>query len=101
MVVDASVAHAVESAASAAWDDFLCNRIWHAERRASGWLPLLREQLSAEPAEMSAQDEGLLVALADLAHIAGAARGEDAVLRLALDAYGRVPATPRSRTCFE
>jgi hypothetical protein len=95
MSVDASVARAVESAAAAAWDDFLSNRIWHAERRASGWLTLLREQLSAQPQkEMSGRDEDLLVALADLAHIAGAARGDDAMLRLALDAYGRVPPTP-------
>ena len=87
----------VEAAAAAAWEDFLTNRVRLAERRASGWIAPLR-CLLAEPqvptADMPADMEALLITLADLAHIAGAARASMPVLDLALAAYSRVPPRP-------
>ena len=72
----------LEQAAASAWGDFLCNRVDQAERRAAGWLHLLPGAIAA------ADDAELLVTLADLAHIAGAARADEPTLRQALAAYG-------------
>ncbi|KAL3901843.1 MAG: hypothetical protein SGPRY_012225, partial [Prymnesium sp.] len=71
----------LEAAWSAAWRDFLCNRVAVAERRAAGWLRLL------DPALSQPSDPELLVTLADLAHIAAAARGDVGLLRQAAAAY--------------
>jgi hypothetical protein len=83
---------ALNAAWSAAWADFLSNRVALAERRAA---PFVRAALPAALAAASSEDatddnEGLadeLVTLADLAHMAGAAHGDVATLEQALAAY--------------
>lgn len=89
---------ALDAAWSAAWSDFLANRVALAERRTAPFLHTMPERLAAAAAENSVSAEQSaqsvasnmaeeLVTLADMAHIAGAVRGDDAVLRLALTAY--------------
>ena len=73
--------NALNAAWSAAWSDFLCNRVTVAERRAAGWLHLL------EPTIEAGTDAERLVTLADMAHMAGAALADDTMLRRAADAY--------------
>ena len=88
----------LEAAWHAAWADFLSNRIAHAERRAAPFLLSLPSVLDAARSQaplcrsedQEDGDEALanrLVTLADMAHIAGAARADAAVLALAVDAY--------------
>ena len=85
----------LDLAAAAAWHDFLSNRIAHAERRAAPFVLSLPSVLAAAaaaavPAGGDGDDEALanrLVTLADLAHIAGAARSDAATLDLAVAAY--------------
>lgn len=72
---------AVAQAWASAWEDFLANRVALAERRASGWLQLLPQALE------DASDAELLVTLADLAHIVGASRADNNLLRKAVAAY--------------
>ena len=72
---------ALSTAAAAAWRDFLSNKPSLAAQRASGWLHALPAALQ------SADDADTLVALADLAHMAGAARDDAAILAQALAAY--------------
>ena len=57
---------ALTNAWSAAWADFLVNKVAIAERRAAPWL--------AEWPPGSAADADALLMLADLAHISGAVR---------------------------
>ena len=71
---------ALSTAAAAAWRDFLSNKPSLAAQRASGWLHALPAALQ------SADDADALVALADLAHMAGAARDDAAILAQALAA---------------
>ena len=71
----------IDSAWAAAWADFLANRVAIAERRAAGRLHLLA------PAIEDGSDADLLVTLADLAHMAGAARADSALLTKAVAAY--------------
>jgi hypothetical protein len=70
---------ALTNAWSAAWADFLVNKVAIAERRAAPWL--------AEWPLGSATDADALLMLADLAHISGAVREDEALLRQALVAY--------------
>ena len=70
---------ALTNAWSAAWADFLVNKVAIAERRAAPWL--------AEWPPGSATDADALLMLADLAHISGAVREDAALLRQALVAY--------------
>ena len=70
---------ALTNAWSAAWADFLVNKVAIAERRAAPWL--------AEWPPGSAADADALLMLADLAHISGAVREDAALLRQALVAY--------------
>ena len=69
---------ALSTAAAAAWRDFLSNKPSLAAQRAVGWLHALPAALQ------SADDADALVALADLAHMAGAARDDAAILAQAL-----------------
>ena len=74
---------ALTNAWSAAWADFLVNKVAVAERRAAPWLlsPALVLPLG------SAADADTLLMLADLAHISGAVREDAALLRQALVTY--------------
>ena len=72
---------ALSTAAAAAWRDFLSNKPSLAAQRAVGWLHALPAALQ------SADDADALVALADLAHMAGAARDDAGILAQALAAY--------------
>ena len=72
---------ALSTAAAAAWRDFLSNKPSLAAQRAAGWLHALPAALQ------SADDADALVALADLAHMAGAARDDAGILAQALAAY--------------
>ena len=87
--LDARTHAQLESASARAWEDFLCNRVWVAERRAHGWLHLLPAALAAAQhgGKDTLVDEDTLVVLADLAYIAGAVRGDKCVLQQALSAY--------------
>ena len=83
-------ADALDAAWAAAWSDFLSNRIAHAERRAAPFLLQLPATLSLAERSCNADDDQLaekLVTLADLAHIAGAARNDASMLSAAVDAY--------------
>ena len=82
---------ALDAAWQAAWSDFLANKIALAERRAT---PLVAQHLqpALDAAAASAHEEDAnlddrLVTLADLAHIAGAARGEVGMIEQAIAAY--------------
>ena len=78
LAMEPSTEAALTNAWSAAWADFLVNKIAIAERRAAPWL--------AEWPLGSANAEYLLM-LADLAHISGAVQEDAALLRQALVAY--------------
>ena len=73
---------ALSTAAAAAWRDFLSNKPSLAAQRAAGWLHALPAALQ------SADDADALVALADLAHMAGAACGGGERCREAAGAAG-------------
>ena len=81
----------LDAAWQAAWSDFLSNRIEIAERRAAPLVSqFLEPAIRAAAASSSSDDEELadrLVTLADLAHIAGAARGDTQLLTQAIGAY--------------
>ena len=82
----------LDQAWSAAWSDFLSNRVAVAERRAAPFLHVLPAKLARAAAEAgdsgpSSADAEELVTLADLAHIAGAVRGDTQLLRQAVEAY--------------
>lgn len=73
---------------SAAWAEFLQNKVALAERRGAPWLS---ERLETADADA-------LLMLADLAHICGAVREDMAVLRQALAAYdAHLALTPSSQ----
>lgn len=75
---------------AAAWKDFLANKVQHAERRAAPFLISLPTVLKEAEQGSSSHEAALadrLVTLADLAHIAGAARGCRATLEMAIAAY--------------
>ena len=90
---------ALEAAWASAWTDFLSNRIAHAERRAAPFILALPSALTAADAAGAEHTEGstpvgtalnladYLVTLADLAHIAGAARGDINLLHQSIQAY--------------
>ncbi|KAL1511297.1 hypothetical protein AB1Y20_006102 [Prymnesium parvum] len=75
------MAEALHAAWQASWSDFLHNRVALAERRVSGWLHMLPAALRDR------SDADLLVTLADMAHIAGAAASDSVCLRAAVEAY--------------
>jgi hypothetical protein len=77
--MDQSTGVALTNAWSAAWADFLVNKVAIAERRGAPWL--------AEWPPGAAADADALLMLADLAHISGAVREDAALLRQALVAY--------------
>ena len=82
----------IDQAWAAAWSDFLANRITVAERRAAPFLHILPAKLAKASADAlsgpsSDADAEELVTLADLAHIAGAIRGDTELLRQAVVAY--------------
>lgn len=89
------MSHALEAAWTATWADFLSNRIGLAERRAAPFLHSLPALLdnaaaAAAPTDDVGEDSQVadtLVTLADMAHIAGAVRGDSALLKQALAAY--------------
>ena len=85
-VVDPGLA-VLTAAWQAAWADFLANRVGIAERRAAPFLHALPEKLAVRLEAADDDHADSLMMLADLSHLAGAVRGEEALLRLALTAY--------------
>lgn len=91
-MADSIATAAIDAAWASAWRDFLSNKINLAERRAT---PIVTAHLQAalDAASSVARDhsdaalDDRLITLADLAHIAGAARNDTAILEQAIRAY--------------
>jgi tetratricopeptide (TPR) repeat protein len=84
---------ALDAAYEYVWNDYLHNRVLLAERRASPFLEELLPSVLATKLSSRTMDEKLealanrLINVADMAHIAGAVRGDTELLRQAIAVY--------------